>query len=94
MKVVIDGVEYLPVPKSIPWSIRAGDFVEVLGADNPNVYKKLRGKGGRVICVLKLGSFELAVEFAHKFPDGHSCDGRTLNGHGYYFAAGELKVIN
>lgn len=86
MKVVIDGVEYVPTNVA-QREFRIGDFVRVrAGAFGPPGAKGICGR------IVSTYSGQYGVEFADNV-GGHTLHDSTRMGHGWYFPSGDLELV-
>lgn len=67
---------------------KKGDRVKLL----QNAYYAKRGMVGT--CMDRHGCYAIPVEFDEEFKGGHSCGGRTIDGHGYWISPDYLEKLD
>ena len=93
MKVVIDGVEYVPVLKAAVESapIKVGSFVRV-PKQEADIPFEMVGTYGKVVEPPNYTG-RVGVEFAKSFSSGHSLGGKVADKHGYWIFPVYLEVV-
>ncbi len=81
-------------------SFKVGDFVRVRDDaeskmdDRYRRVQELRGKYGRVVTTGGFASGEFGIEFSERIIDGHTLNGSTAHGHGYFLLPEMLEKVD